>query len=251
MFKLKLDEKGIPQVSPEGHALYTDLDTKEDVAFDVNELREKIVELGRENKKRRETNKTLSEKLKIVDGIDDLPGFVNQAKEVMDGGKKGQDEVSLLRKQWADEKSSLEKALQMKDLMIQKQLVETQFGTSPHFTGSTPKTLLSPSVGYKLFGDRFKIDNEDGKVIAVDSRGEPIYSKKNPEALASFDEALDMFLQDPMYKDLVKFSGAPGSGSVGGKTSTAVDGKTSLQAQAFQLARQSGDCLDVIKSKMG
>ena len=252
MFKLKTDDKGIPAVSPEGHAIYIDTDTNAEEAFDINELRGKIVELGRENKKRREANKTLMERLKVVEDIEDLPTFVQTAKTAVEKDKKPNDEVLSLRQQWATEKSQYEQKLAEKQSIIQKTLVQSHFGASQFFTGAAPKTLLTPQVAHKLFGDRFKVEEEDGvmKVVALDNRGEPLYSKKNPEALAPFDEAMEMFLADPSYKDLVKFNGAPGSGSVGGKTSTPVDGKTSQQSVVYQEAVKSGNAHELIKSKI-
>jgi len=251
-FKLKIDAKGIPAISPEGLPIWIDSDTNQEEAFDINELRSKIVELGRENKKRRETNKTLEQRLKVVEDIEDLPAFVQTAKTAVEKEKKPNDEVLSLRQQWANEKLTYEQKLAQKQDLIQRTLVQSQFGASQFFTGSSPKTLLSPSVAHKLFGDKFKVEEEDGsmRVVALDNRGEPLYSKKNPEALASFDEAMEQYLADPSFKDLVKFNGAPGSGSSGGKSSLSVDGKTSQQVQAYQEAKASGNAHELIKSKI-
>ena len=81
-FKLKIDEKGLPVVQ-DGNPVFINEETNEEEAFDINQMYSKIGELGKENKKRRETNKTLNERLKAVEDIEDLPGFVSKAKQVM------------------------------------------------------------------------------------------------------------------------------------------------------------------------
>ena len=250
-FKLKTDDKGVV-LDEAGLPVYINLETNEEEPIDVNQLFTRVGELGKEAKKRRETNKTLMERLKLVEDIEDLPSFVEQARAAQDGKPKQNDEVATFRKQWADEKAQIEAKLREKDAVIQRNIVMTAFTSSKHFSGSAPKTLLPPAVAYKVFSDRFRVEEDEGEVrlVAINGKGEHIYSKKNPELLASFDEAVDMFLQEEPFKELVKFNGAPGSGSVGGGSSTTINSKQSQIAQATQEAQRTGDVYDLIKSKV-
>lgn len=63
------------------------------------------------------------------------------------------------------------------------------------------------------FGKQFKI--EDGKIVATNSNGDPIYSDKDMGHLASFDEALEKIVGGYKYKDSILKAPDAGSGTGG------------------------------------
>lgn len=249
--KYKTDDAGHIVVQ-DGKPLVINVDTGDEELLDINQLLSHIGDLGKEAKKRRETNKTLTEKLHTLEEagitLDDLPNFVSKVKEVEAVKPKLQGEVEVIRKQWADEKVQLEGKMKALETKLEQNAIQAAFNSSSYFHGRNAKTVLPAALAYKVLGDRFKYDKEEQRLVATDSKGESLYSSKNPELLATFDEAMEMFLKEEPFKDLMKFNGASGAGSVSGNNG--INSKQSEIALAHQEAVKTGDVSQLIKSKV-
>jgi hypothetical protein len=71
--------------------------------------------------------------------------------------------------------------------------------------------VIPPDFAEARFGKSFKI--VDGKVVAHDGQGKPIYSRKRPGEIAEFDEALEVLVDEyPEKARILKGAGASGSG---------------------------------------
>ena len=102
---------------------------------------------------------------------------------------------------------------------IYKAVVSSQFSKSNWFTGTDPKTILTPDIAEAYFGRNFKVDKIDDKLTVIGYVGEDkVYSKERPGELAHFDEAIGVIINNyPMRENILnkaKGTGAPGSGHV-------------------------------------
>ena len=81
----------------------------------------------------------------------------------------------------------------------------------------------------RTFGDQFSI--EDGRMVARDANGNPIYSKSKPGELAGFDEAIEIIVNDSPYRDdILRGVNQNGGGANGGGGGA---GLKSMSAAAF------------------
>ena len=104
------------------------------------------------------------------------------------------------------EKKKLQSQLQGKDELIYKLMVSEQFHTSPFFTGDEPKTKFKPAHAVKIFGEHFKVEEENGSatVRAYDKHGTLIYSRENHGEPADFNEAIEIIINnDPERDDIL------------------------------------------------
>lgn len=212
--KLKIDENGHVVVQ-NGCPVYVYDDGKE-VAYDVPQAVSKITALNAEAKKHREDKEAAEAKLKAFEGIDD-PVKAKQAletvknlddKKLIDAG-----EVEKVKAEMA--KGYEEKLAEAngKAEKLQSQLHQEVIGGS--FARSkliTEKTILPTDVAQAYFGKHFSY--EDGKIVAKDAVGNPIYSRSKPGELADFDEAMETLINDYPNKDgILRPSGSSGSGA--------------------------------------
>jgi len=100
------------------------------------------------------------------------------------------------------------------------------------------KIAIPADMVESRFGQNFTI--EDGKVVAKDGNGNPVYSKAKPGELADFDEALEILVnQYPNRDNILKGTGASGTGSSGSGTGQGASGN--------QIMRSEFDKLDPMK----
>lgn len=212
--KLKLDENGHVVVQ-DGKPVYVYDDGKE-VAYDVPQAVNKITALNAEAKKHREDKETAEAKLKAFDGIDD-PKVAKKAletlknlddKKLIDAG-----EVEKVKSEMAKSYEDKLAEANGKAEQFQQQLYQEVIGGA--FARSkliADKTTLPVDVAQAFFGKHFSY--EDGKIVAKDSAGEPIYSRSTPGELASFDEAMETLINTYPNKDsILRSSGSSGSGA--------------------------------------
>lgn len=70
-------------------------------------------------------------------------------------------------------------------------------------------------IARALFEKNFKVEN--GKVVAYDGEGKPLYSRTRPGELADSEEALQLIVESsPLKASILKGTGAAGSGAGGG-----------------------------------
>lgn len=218
--KLKLDENGHVVVQ-NGCPVYVYDDGKE-VAYDVPQAMSKITALNAEAKKYREEKEAVELKLKAFDGIDDP----TQAKKALETVKNLDDKKLIDAGEMEKLKAEMTKGYEEKLAEVngkaeklQSQLYQEVIGGA--FARSkliSDKTILPTDVAQAYFGKHFTY--EDGKIIAKDTAGNPIYSRSKPGELADFDEAMETLINAYPNKDgILRPSGNSGGGATPGFSS--------------------------------
>jgi len=230
--KLKLNEDGNVVVQ-DGMPVYVD-DKNNDIVHDAPKLLFKVNALTQEKDRHFETANGLQKKLDVFDGIDpkkaaDALAVVEKldGKEMIEAGEfdklKGQ--MQDISDQKLDEQKQVFEA-KISDLSalsetqkgtIEHLIVTNHFAQSPYFSGSKPKTVLSPDLAANVFKDFFKVEGEGQTTKLVGYiDGEKIPSRKNVGEPANFNEAISTIIEHHPEKDRFLSSsvgGGPGSGS--------------------------------------
>lgn len=268
-WKLKVDDKGFA-VLEEGKPVYIGPDEKE-LALDPPQMYQKIIDLGAENKKRREKLEESSVQLKIFDGIEDLPEWKSEADTALETVKNYKDKDWLradkVEKLKSDMKDAYDEQLEgvkksfglketeyantvgKKDGQIRELMVSNRFATSAYFSGTTPKTNLPPEIAETYFGNFFKVEDDEktGKLVLVayDTKGDQIYSRANPGERAEFDEAMTAIFDAYPGKDKLLRSSSGGAGGSGGSSG----GEGGIPDEVKKLEQDYADALKVGNAK--
>jgi len=223
--QLKLDESG-HAVIVEGKPVYIHDDGKE-VPFDVPDMYGRIIRDGKTVGELRSKVGEYEGKLKAYDGLDD-PEAARKALELAQNFKESQlaqagkieeiktaanraaeDRVAAASKKFAEDLALTQKERDQ----LRSELYDEKIGGS--FSRSkfiAEKISIPADLIQAQFGRNFKV--EDGKIVAHDQAGNPIYSRANPGSLADFDEALETIVNNYAHKDsILKGSGSTGSGA--------------------------------------
>lgn len=212
--KLKLDENGHVVVQ-EGKPVYVYDDGKE-VAYDVPQAVSKITALNAEAKKYREEKEAVETKLKAFEGIDD----VNAAKKALETVKHLDDKKLMDAGEVEKVKAEMAKSYEEKLAQANSQVEQMQSQLYQEVIGGAfarskiiaDKTTLPTDVAQAFFGKNFSY--EDGKIVAKDSAGNPIYSRSKPGELADFDEAMETLINTyPNKENILRGSGSSGGGA--------------------------------------
>lgn len=212
--KLKLDENGHVVVQ-NGCPVYVYEDGKE-VAFDVAQAVSKITALNAEAKKHREEKESVEARLKAFEGIDDP----TSAKKALETVKHLDDRKLIDAGEVEKVKAEMAKGYEEKlaeanrhTEKLQNQLYQEVIGGA--FARSkiiSEKTILPTDVAQAYFGKHFSY--EEGKVVAKDNAGNPIFSRAKPGELADFDEAMETLINAYPNRDgILRPSGSSGSGA--------------------------------------
>lgn len=240
-WKLKVDDKGVA-VLEEGKPVYIGPDEKE-LALDAPQMYQKIIDLGTENKGRREKLEESTVKLKIFEGIEDLGEWKGEADKALETVKNyadkdwlRADKVEKLKKDMKEaydeqldgakksfslKEGEFQTVIGKKNGQIRELMVSNRFATSPYFSGTDPKTNLPPEIAETYFGNFFKVEEDEKTkkliLVAYDTKGDQIYSRSNPGERAEFDEAMTSIFDAYSGKDkLLKSVSGGGSGGSGG-----------------------------------
>lgn len=235
--KLKLDDKG-SVVLNDGKPVYVAEDGKE-IAFDYDATLATISRLNGEAKGHREAKEAAESKLKMFDGIDD----VEKAKKALETLKNLDDKKLIdagdverikneVAKAYEEKMAALEKSFEpvkkeRDDAVsaLHKEIVGNAFSRSKFIA---EKLAIPSDIAQKAFGDNFKV--KDGKIVAQDGSGNPVFSRARPGEIADFDEALELLVDNYAFKEhILKGSGASGSGA--GGSHGANGSKTMTRAQ--------------------
>jgi hypothetical protein len=239
--KLKLDDKGAVVVQDDKPVYIAD-DGKE-IAFDYPATLATISRLNGEAKSHRERAEAAEQKIKLFDGIED-PEKARKAIEVV----KNLDDKKLIEAGEVEKVRLEAKAAYDEQLKALGKKYQPIIGERDAFKASLHQEIVggafsrSKYIADKLavpadmiqatFGKSFTIE-KDNKVVALDSKGERIFSRARPGEIADFDEALETLVEDYPYRDsILKGSGASGSGA-GGSTKT-VGGKKTMNRTQFE-----------------
>jgi hypothetical protein len=123
------------------------------------------------------------------------------------GAKKGSDEDSI--KAFSEKIKALETQLSEKEKLISSETIGRKFAASKYIS---EKLILPGDIAQSVFGSRFKVDGLH--VVALDAKGNVLYSRKNPAEPAEFEEAIEIMVSE--YSQKAKILRAPtvsGSGA--------------------------------------
>jgi hypothetical protein len=264
--KVSDDDTKLP-VFQEGKPVYIDPDGKE-IALDPIAMYSKIIGLGKENKKFRETGDSLKETYKIFDGIDELVDWKTKADEAIstvenfnekdwlkadkvdklkaDMKDAYDEQVDGVKKSFTAKENDYKATISKKDLQIRTLMVSNKFATSPFFSGTEPKTNLPPEIAETYFGKHFKVEENKKtstlNLVAYNEQGDQILSRENPGDIAGFNEAMSFIFDSYSGKDKLLRGGKPGSGGSGGQGGDGGAGEEELDklkkqyAEAYKLS---------------
>lgn len=224
---VEIDGKTYAEVQ-DGKPIYDD--GGKAVPFDAAATVATINRITEESKGYKTRAQTAEASLKAFEGIDDpkaakdaLAKVANWGdKELVEAGKVEEIKAAAIKAVEDRYKPIVEEAEGLKAALHQEK-IGGSFARSKFIAD---KIAVPPDIIEARFGKNFKLDN--GKVVATDQAGNPIYSKANPGNPADFDEALEILVDQYPYKDhILKGSGGngggakPGNGAAGGpKTMT-------------------------------
>lgn len=223
--KLLTDENGAVVVR-NGNPVYV-LDDGREVEHNAAQTVQKISQLNSEAKGHREAKEAAEAKLKMFDGIEDGEA-AKKALEMMrniDEGKLMQagkvEEIKQAAQRTAQEQvaaATRQAEEKMKQLLEQNTTLTSQLNN--HIIGGSfasskyiaEKLAIPADIAQKAFGDKFKVEN--GKLVALDGAGNPIFSASRHGEHADFEEAIQVMVSQYPHKDsIIKGSGAGGSGA--------------------------------------
>lgn len=209
--KLKLDDAGHVVVS-EGKPVFVADDGKE-VVFDYGATLGTITRLNGEAKAHRTAKEAAEAKLAGFDGIEDPEaarkalGIVKNLddKKLVDAGQ-----IETVRSEAIAAVEAKYKPIVDENQSLKGELYSEKIGGS--FSRSkfiADKIAIPSDLVQARFGQNFEV--KDGKIVAKDSNGNPIYSRSKPGEIAEFDEALETLVDQYPQKDSI-LKGANNSG---------------------------------------
>ncbi|NJB67504.1 hypothetical protein GGQ74_001144 [Desulfobaculum xiamenense] len=188
--------------------------------FDADAALSKIESLNSESATRKRELRKSQETLALLDGIDDIAGFVPaarkametvknlDAKKLIDAGEAEKVKAEVARSMQA-KIDELAGQLKQKETALVSEMIGGSFARSKFIA---ERLAIPHDLVEARFGKSFKIDG--GRVVAVDASGNTLYSREKPGEPAGFDEALEMLVDSYPYKDtILKGSGGAGSGA--------------------------------------
>lgn len=202
----------------DGKPVYVD-DGGKEIAFDAPGTVATISRLNGEAKSHREAKEAAEKALKAFEGIEDPAAALKALatvknlddKRLVDAGEVEKVKAEAIKAVEEKYRPTVEKAESLEKALRQEK-IGGSFARSKYIADklSVPVPMVE-----RTFGDHFAI--EDGKIVAKDASGNPIYSKENPGELAGFDEALESLVtQFPYRDDILKGTGNSGTGARGG-----------------------------------
>jgi hypothetical protein len=231
--KLKLDDAGHAVLKDEMPVYVHDDGTE--APFDVTKTLDNIKALRGEAQSHRKAKEAAEEKLKGFAGIDDPQKALDalatvaklDAKKLIDAGQVDTVKAEV-NKAWEGKYGELEQRAQALEQQLYGEIVGGAFARSKFIS---EKLNLPPDLAQKAFGDRFKV--EGGKIKAVGSDGNPVFSKKSPGSEADFEEAIEILVDAYPQKDRIlkadNKSGGGAQGHQGGQSGTKTISRTAFE----------------------
>lgn len=263
--KLKLDAMGnvvTKDVNGEKHPIYVHDDGSE-APFDAKATVASITSRAEQSARVEGENKTLKQQLAAFAEIKDPAAALAALQTVQnlkDGDLVKAGDVERIRREagaaWETKLAEAQRAFeaQLTDIKGENaKLKDTLYGEMIGGQFSRSKFIADqcavPSdLVQARFGNNFGIDN--GKVYAVDSQGNKIFSKARPGELADFDEALSVLISQYPYKDqILKGTGASGGGAGGGRPAQGFGGKKQISRAEFEAISDPAQKAEIAKGK--
>lgn len=236
MWKLKVDDKGVPVLDANGNYIYIKPDGTDYIA-DIAQMVGKIADLGREAADHRKRGDTAEATLKkFTDaGVTD-PEAAKTAlatvKNIKDGDLISAGKVEEVRREiTASVQGKLDAAeTATKELKsrLNNTLLDNAFKSSPFVKD---KLILPADLARSSFASHFEV-TDDGKIKAKDAKGNQIYSIKRAGEDADFDEAIEILVSNRTDKNaLLKGANNRGSGNEGGGAGNGGGKRTILRTE--------------------
>lgn len=266
--KLAVDENGAVKVTEDGKPLYLNKDSEE-VPVDPPQMYQKILDLGAENKKFRETAEGMAAKYKTLEKEEDFDAWFEKATKALEqvdnfnekdwlDVKKVEamkvqmkeahtSELGQVKQQFENTITEQTDTIGKKDAQIRKLVVSNQFSSSPLFAGQTPKTTMTPEVAEAFFGHHFQVQDDEHTgqpmVRCFFSNGDVVYSA-SPERVgepATFNEGMQIIFDQYPNRDqyLRSKSGSGARGGAGGDEPTTDIGKLRAEYAEAEKARNT------------
>ncbi|QAU22586.1 hypothetical protein EO087_00200 [Dyella sp. M7H15-1] len=220
----------------DGKPVYVHDDGKE-IPFDAVQTVDTIKRLNGEAKGHRERAETAEGALKVFEGLD--AAAARKALDVV----KNLDDKKLVDAGEVDRvKSEAIKAVEDKYAPIVKERDKLQASLVSEKVGGSfarskmiaDKLAIPADLVQARFGEHFRLEGEN--VVAYDKSGNKLFSRSSPGELATFDEALEMIVEQYPYRDsILKGSGASGGGAQNNHPGHAGGNKSMPRAQFDKL----------------
>ncbi len=231
----KMDETGNLMKGEDGNPIAI-TENGEERSVDYSAMSKKLSEVNRESAGRKERIRELEAQLKPLEGIEDVPSFIETARRnaesvaAFDDKQKGTEEairvrvdaaVSPLKKQIAE----LEAGKADVEKRLHNAMIDAQFSSSKYAN----ENLISPAMAKALFAKNFSIDS-DGKLVAVGDDGFKVGED------GTFDSMLkDLVTNSPFKTAIEKGSPATGSGANTGSGNSPTGQKTIRRSEFEKL----------------
>lgn len=216
-WKLKKDANGNVVLDEQGFPVWVN-EKGEERGYDVERMFNKITDLNAEAKGHREAKEKAEKMLESFNGIDPTAAreAVQKMQAITDKKLYESGDVEKLKGEinqtWQTKYDAEVAARQKIENQFREEKIGGAFGRSK-FIGE--KLVVPADMVQALFARNFSLD-EAGRVVASDSKGSPIYSRKSPGELADFDEAVEILVDSYPQRDrIMKSAQAPGSGNRG------------------------------------
>jgi len=232
-FKAKTDSEGNLVFENENIVLLNEKD--EEVVFLAPQ---NLSGLHAESAKHRKEAKEAKAALAKFEGVD--LDEVKELKAFRDNNKDAKEQIEQIKNQitetFSEKIAEKDKTLSEKDAVIRKLAITSKFSGSEFITKNT---VLPAEIAEAYFGANFEV-KEDGSIVAK-LNGNELYSKKRPGELATFDEAIEMIVDQSPYKDTIaRDPGHTGTGARFGDRSTGGGGAVNpWKAETRNLTLQS------------
>lgn len=210
----KMDENG-NFVKGEDNNPIAITDSGEERSVDYSAMSKKLSEVNRESAGRKERIRELEAQLKPLEGIEDVPSFIEMARRnaeavaAFNDKERGAEEATQARIKAATTPLEAKVAeLEADRARIVDQYhastIRSQFGSSKFVT----EELVSAAMAQELFAKHFSVDEKE-QLVGKDSTGNVIYGENGP---ADFDTALREIVKNSPHKAYV-LKGSPANGS--------------------------------------
>lgn len=232
--KLKLDDKGLPVIQ-DGKPVYI-MDDGKEVAFDAPHSVATISRLNAESKGHRERAEKAEGVAKVFEGLD-----ADAAREALKTIKNLSDKKLVDAGDVERVKLEAIKATEQKYAPIVQERDKLQAALNDEMIGGRfsrskfigEKLVIPADIAQARFSKNFKI--EDGRVVAIDASGNPLYSRARPGEKAEFEEALEMIVDGYSQKDaILKAKSKGGSGAPASGGNNGDGGKKSITRKDFE-----------------
>jgi hypothetical protein len=189
-----------------------------------------IGRLNGEAKSHRERAEAAEAKYKPFEGIEDAESArkaLDTVKNIKDGelitagkvqeikdaaAKSARESVEAATRASAEREKTLTDEVGKLTSNLNDRIIGGSFATSKFVA---EKLAIPADIAQKFFGDRLKVEN--GKLVPLDSNGNPLFSATRHGEHADFDEAMEVFVGQYPNKDMIlKGNGASGGGAKSG-----------------------------------